>query len=509
MCGDKLQTMKLNKLFLVLVIVVTGAYFVLERGFPIEEVKEESIGLERVKCWFNQAAWDIFTRCYYMKVPENHQQPSGRIIKFPVVYFKAKELFSNKAPVLHLGGGGPGGPMYLDYSEGVEYIKENHDDYSLHKGRDLIVIDVRGTGLAKPALACQHYVARQPSLLSQDLSFTAEWEYSKPTLLQCINEYRRAGIELTHYNSIAIARDVGLLANAIGKQKLVLFGVSYGAIYAQVIARRFPERVHSIILDSAAFPHISLDENYFNGIMEPYKALYNHCALVFTCRESALETRKRIWFIYNSLNQNPINMTVEDYNTGDPLTAVLNGDRFMASLINGVYSMDIFHELNLIIEELEQGKVEIFKPYFEGYVSYLLDPQWGDVSAMTHYCFETEPFIDYEELREDVDLLPTGYIQDSIKFSLESSDLCEEMGITTTNHSFEDVTSIKVPTLFLHGKYDTITPLSSVKNEKKLFPNSQLLIYSSAHSVMIDNKCAEKSAAKFIEKPGANDLSCE
>lgn len=506
---DKFQTMKLNKLFLLLVIVATGAYCALERGFPVEKVKEESVGLEQTECWFNRSAWDFFTRCYYMNVPENHQQPNGGIIKFPVVYFKSKSLFSNKAPVLHLGGGGPGGPMYLDYSEGVEYIKEGHDGYSLHKGRDLIVIDVRGTGLAKPALACQHYVARQPSLLSQDLSFTAEWEYSKPTLQRCIDEYRREGIELIHYNSIAIAQDVGLLVNAIEKQKLVLFGISYGAIYAQLIARRFPGRVQSIILDSAAFPHISLDQNYFNRTMRPYRALYNHCAIAFTCSESALQTRKRIWFIYNSLNQNPITMTVEDYNTGNPLTAVLNGDRFMASLINGVYTMDIFHELSLIIEELEQGKVEIFKPYFEGYVSYLLDPQWADVSAMAHYCFETEPFIDYEELNEYVDLLPTGYIQDSSKFSLESYDLCEEMGITTTDRSFEDVTSVKVPTLFLQGKYDTITPLSDVRSEKKLFPNSQLLIYSSAHSVIMDNQCAEKSAAKFVEEPSAYDLDCE
>ena len=500
--------MKLTQILLILFILLAAFVLVLENSFPNEKPDEDSSGLERTECWFSQAVWDVFTRCYYMNVPEDHQQPNGRIIKFPVVYFNTTKLFSNKAPVLHLGGGGPGGPMYLDYSEGVDYIKQEHDDYSLNKGRDLIVIDVRGTGLAEPALACQHYVAGQPDLLSQDLTYKAEWERSKPTLLQCIEEYRRAGVELSHYNSIAVAEDVGLLADTIEQQQLVLFGVSYGAVYAQVVTRRFPERVQSMVLDSAAFPHISLDENYFNKMMAPYKALYNHCALVFSCNESALKTRERIWSIYNQLNQNPITMTVEDYNTGEPLTAVLNGDRFAASLISGVYTMDVFHELGQIIEELEQGKTDTFKPYFEGYVSYLLDPQWGDVSSMAHYCFETEPFIDYEQLNRDIDLLPTGYIQDSVKFSFESGDLCKAMGITTTDKSFEDNTHIKTPTLFLQGKYDSITPLADVKNEKSLFPNSQLLIYPSAHSVMTDNECAEISAAKFVEEPFTENLRC-
>ena len=217
------------------------------------------------------------------------------------------------------------------------------------------------------------------------------------------------------------------------------------------------------------YPHLSLDENYFGNIIAPYKALYNNCALVDVCDTSASDTRRRIWSVYRTLEQHPIRMTIHNYNTGEPLTAVLNGDRFIASLINGSYSMDIFHDLSLIMEQLEKGESEAIKPYFARYVSYLLDPQWGDISAQAHYCYETKPFINHRELREDINRLPKGFIRDSTKFFYQSYDFCDMMGITNVDLSFGEKKSINVPTLFLHGKHDTITLLSDVENEKNYF----------------------------------------
>ena len=443
-----------------------------------------------------------------MSVPEDHNDPNGRLIQFPVVYFKTTQVFSAKSPVLHLGGGGPGGPMYLDYPEAVGYTKLEHDDYSLNDGRDLIVIDVRGTGQARPSLSCQDYVEIQYNLLNQNLSYREEWEKTVPAVLQCIDDYKRSGIDHNHYNSLAVAKDISLLANELQPKKFILFGVSYGSVYAQIIAKRFPELVESMVLDSAAFPQIPMHEDYSGRILAPYEALYNHCSILNTCDLSASETKTNIWAIYRELERNPIHVNVENYNTGEYLPAVLNGDRFIASIISGSYSMDIFYDMSAILEELKQGRVATFKLYFENYVSYLLNRQWGDISALAHYCYETKPFVDDEKMLTEIELLPAGYLRESTKYLYKANDFCDEMEITTADLSFADAESIEVPTLFLQGKHDSITPLYDLQNQRHLFPNSQVLTYTTAHAVISAEPCAEISAGKFVKQPESTDLSC-
>lgn len=490
--------------FAVVVVFVVA----IERSALAERSGQGDVGLERVDCWFDKRPWDIFTRCYYMHVPEDHQNLDGRLIKFPVVHFKRKNVFANKTPVVHLGGGGPGGPMYLNDAYSVKHIKYEHDEFSLKSGRDLIIIDPRGSGLAVPSLTCGQFVKNQPRILKQDLSFVEEWSYHEAAFAACINEFKNEGYNLANYNSLAVANDIDLLKHSLKVEKLVLFGVSYGAVYAQVIARLNPENIESMVLDSAAFPHVLFDDEYRQRTLAPYKAIYNYCSLIESCSVSMKNIKERIWAIYQKLEQNPMRMSIDDYNTGEALDALLNGERFMGALLNASYGMDIFNDLPVIVEELEQGKTDAINPYFEDYVAFLLDPQWGDISAQAHYCYETKPFLNFDKIRESIDLLPKGYIHDSALFSFEVNDFCKEMNVPAIDRSFGEEKRITVPTLFLQGEHDTVTPLSDVKKEKSLFTKSRLLIYSTAHSVITSEECAEISAGKFVEQPFALDLSC-
>ena len=491
------------------IFVLVAMYVVaIERSAPVERNSQNDVGLERVDCWFGKRLWDIFTRCYYMHVPEDHQNPDQRLIKYPVVHFKSKNLFTNKAPVVHLGGGGPGGSMYLDDAYSVKHIQYEHDEFSLKKGRDLIIIDVRGSGLAVPSLTCDQFVKIQPRMLKQDLSFAEEWVFNEAAYAACINQFKNEGYNLANYNSLAVAKDVDLLQHALKVEKMVLFGVSYGAVYAQVIARLNPEIIESMILDSAAFPHVLFDDEYRQRTLAPYKAIYNYCSLVERCSVAMENTKERIWAIYQMLERNPISLRIENYNTGEMLDTVLNGERFISVLLNATYGMSIFHDLPAIVEELEQRTTSKIKPYFEDYVAFLLDTQWGDVSFQAHYCYETKPFLNFDQLRKSIDLLPKGYIQDLALFSIESHDFCKEMNIPAVDQSFAEERLIRVPTLFLQGEHDTVTPLSDVQNEKKLFTKSRLIIYSVAHSVITADECAEVSAGKFVDDPLMSDLSC-
>lgn len=99
--------------------------------------------------------------------------------------------------------------------------------------RDLLVFDQRGTG-ASTTLSC--------SLRGRSLTVAAR---------RCATEL---GPRRGQFTTAASVEDLEALRQAIGYDKLVLYGVSYGTKLALDYAARHPTRVESLVLDSVVLP---------------------------------------------------------------------------------------------------------------------------------------------------------------------------------------------------------------------------------------------------------------
>ena len=69
-----------------------------------------------------------------------------------------------------------------------------------------------------------------------------------------------------------------------------------------------------------------------------------------------------------------------------------------------------------LIADLERGETDSLRPYLWYHVDYMLDEDWGDVSEMAHYCYESRPFTDTEQIRARIPELPAGYLRDTADF---------------------------------------------------------------------------------------------
>lgn len=99
--------------------------------------------------------------------------------------------------------------------------------------RDLLVFDQRGTG-ASTALSC--------SLRGRSLTSAAR---------RCATQL---GARRGQFTTAASVEDLEALRQAIGYDKLVLYGVSYGTKLALDYAARHPGRVEALVLDSVVLP---------------------------------------------------------------------------------------------------------------------------------------------------------------------------------------------------------------------------------------------------------------
>ncbi len=104
--------------------------------------------------------------------------------------------------------------------------------------RDLIVFDQRGTGSSGP-LACAALEGGE-SLANIGQAFE-----------RCALQIGPARASYTTRESVA---DIEALREAMGYEKLVLYGTSYGTKVALQYAERYPQRVEALVLDSVVPP---------------------------------------------------------------------------------------------------------------------------------------------------------------------------------------------------------------------------------------------------------------
>lgn len=76
-------------------------------------------------------------------------------------------------------------------------------------------------------------------------------ELGRQVLADCVASPRDEGIDLAQYNSVRIAADVDAARQALGYERIVFYGASYGAQLDQHFMRDFPDSLESVVLDGA------------------------------------------------------------------------------------------------------------------------------------------------------------------------------------------------------------------------------------------------------------------
>ncbi|MET9897694.1 alpha/beta hydrolase [Streptomyces sp. NPDC006446] len=188
-------------------------------------------------------------QCATLKVPLDWAEPKGDTIGLALIRARTSGAASKRIGSLIFNFGGPGG-------SGVTTLPAFGKDYAALRTRyDLVSFDPRGVGRSA-GVKCENDrqldeyfqqdatpddTAEQQELLRNTRTFNGACE-------------KNSGKVLPHVRTTDAARDMDLMRQVLGDDKLHYFGISYGTELGGVYAHLFPKNVGRAVFDGVVDP---------------------------------------------------------------------------------------------------------------------------------------------------------------------------------------------------------------------------------------------------------------
>ncbi len=219
------------------------------------------------------------TYCGGMPVALDYASKSSPRIHLGFIWLPATAAKRAKGTVLAVEGG----PGFA--STGTESAY-NSMLGSLRRTRNLLIIDLRGTGTSTP-LNCPGLEA----FSEVQHQYGAVFDRLVARCGDQLNHtwrYRHGGFAHASdlFNTAYSARDVSGVLSALRIGRVDLYGDSYGSWFAQVFASRYPGQLRSVTLDST-YQVLGLDPWYTTTVITARQAFGQACARSAACRAAA------------------------------------------------------------------------------------------------------------------------------------------------------------------------------------------------------------------------------
>ena len=418
--------------------------------------------------------------CGSLPVYENRDTRTGRMINLKIAVIKSTDPQPAKDPVFLLAGG-PGVAATEDYGNMrlFSYIQ---------KDRDLVLVDQRGTGGS-------HQVTPPTT---PDWSGLSPSEVEKEYAAWIKEQLPKFDLDMRYYTTSVAMDDLDEVRQALGYEKINLFGGSYGATAAQYYLRQHEEHVRSVILFGGSLGNVRIWERQPANAQKALDATFSLCESDPACHSAFPDVRAEFTALLEKLDEKPVDIQL------DSGTLTLTRDFFAAK----VEDMTRDTKQAAALPRLIHRAYALDEWETIGNASY---GDWSDL-LMSYSIQCNEKWASFSP--EEVSRLGQGsYLLGWDLFRATKYTLvCKYLpkGITPEGDSHQPIS--EVPVLLFNGELDPLDPPANVAGSQEIWPNSlALTLPFRGHSISDDTSaaCILRIVDKFIEAGSIQDLPTE
>lgn len=453
-------------------------------------------------CWF-EIPWQETIRCGELHAPLS----SGGFI-LPVVIIEDTG-YENKTDAVFYLQGGPGASAGL-HKDGIAYWLRWRNNMAL--GRDLILMDPRGTGRSQPQLHCRDYDELSLAVLKRNTLLLEELQEGYAVLDRCFDQLRNAQQPFNpeHYGTQHHARDVNALMDLLPYEQWNLIGVSYGtrvAIEAAKISARKDTQEHhpvrSMILDSV-YPANRGGVTSFPAVLDrAFTNFFEWCSRTDTCATDQ-PVEQALAAALKQLRAAPVTLTVPRRDGEIPVDLVVNDHRFMSAVFSALYSKHQWPRIPAAIHAVFNNDAPALLPLMEPFVESALDEDFYSLVFMAVDCRD-HGISSREAYQQALEAHPRWRNYTADLWQYQACHL-----LPTASTPIASTTALPdVPTLILAGELDPITPVEWAQSLHHEWPGSQLhVVPETGHAVINTDDCVYQSLRSFLDEPSERVEFC-
>jgi pimeloyl-ACP methyl ester carboxylesterase len=429
----------------------------------------------------------IEARCGRLAVPENPGDSGGRKIELAVAVVPAVATQARPDP-LFLIAGGPGQGSIETFALQLGAFA------GIRRERDIVLVDQRGTGSSN-RLTC---AMPEEALETGDLP-PAEMQALAE---ECLAELP-AGVEF--YTTSVAVRDLDAVREALGYERVNLYGGSYGTRVAQHYARRYPDRTRSVVLDGLVPPGFPLVERIAIASQEALDRVFARCAAADECNRRFPALADQFERIDERLSGSAISLEMPDPVTGAMRTVAVTRAHLVLMARMLTYSAETASLLPLLVHEAAtNGNYRPLAAQGE-----MLGEELERMIAMgMHHsvvCAEDTPRFGGDVDRAALEETVIGPIMvDGMQA------ICEAWPRGPVDDDFHEPLDSAVPALLLSGEFDPATPPAYGAEAAKGFRDGLHVVVPGQGHGQLASPCIQRLIRHFIEQGSvaALDTAC-
>lgn len=398
-------------------------------------------------------------------VPEQHGQPKGKQIELAFLHLPSTA--AEPGPPIYFLVGGPG-------PSGTEFAAEfcTQPEFDLRQHGDVIALDQRGTGLSVPNLTDGPEFAVELPLL-EPMTVEKAIAAQSQAAAQMAEHWRAQGVDLSAYTTTQSAHDVHALQRALGHERIVLVGTSYGSHLALEVLRHHGQHVERALLAHVEGPDDSFKlPSTGQAILE---ALDRRVAEEPRFAESMPSLLGTLRQLLSQLTEEPVRATVPQRD-GAPIEIAV-----------GPYDLAV-----VVADMLGDSRGQAFLP------SLLEATSRQDWSAVGHFALRLRRIDAQNGMGLLMDCASFASAARRARIEAEAKDpknllgdalnapfhlgFCAATGVPPLPESFRLPFRSDVPVLFVSGAIDSRTPPQNVEVLRSYFPRSgHLVLTNTSH----------------------------
>lgn len=429
-----------------------------------------------------------------MFVPVNRSKKDSTVIAFEVYRFKRSEKANPETPPIFYLHGGPS-------FEGLERPLERLGNFEEQwlpflDVSDVVVVSQRGIGPSKPTTIIETTTKPlPPDQPYDDEKAVAEFQQ---VLAREKAVWEERGLDLSGFTVIEAAADVDDVRKTLGYDKIVIWGGSFGSHWGMAIMRYYPEIVERAILRGMEGPNHTYDHpgHLWNVYKRVAKEAMSAPELKGLIPEGGLI--KAIETVIKRAEEKPFKVTVTNPETNESQDVLFDGvsiKRLARGYSQGLpaWPADV---ITLYSGDFSKAAERVVREYQNSGRSFRTASFW---------MLDCGSGITQERLAEykadpAVKIIGLGSWDYLVGCPVWGSDLGDEF-----RQNFET----DIPTVIVHGTWDTSTPYENALELIPYFKNSKFIpVIRGPHgAIRAAMRASEKFRKGIMHFAGTGDMS--